>query len=187
MKNNKKKWAIIFYSTFIGISAVVIIAVFSIIILPSSGGDNVSDNVIATVNGIPIYKKEIDAGLPKDAFGPSLKYMRKSKLDNLIYTAIVKQFIEHEKIRIEDQRVDRQVEYLKKYPTGNYSSLIKQKIAEISLVIDNRDYDELLKLSQDNNIERIYSYVQYLEKHPKGQHIDEVEQLSRQTGGSERA
>jgi hypothetical protein len=67
--------------------------------------------------------------------------------------------------------------YLKKYPTGNYSSLIRQKIAEISLVIDNRDYDELLKLSQDNNIERIYSYVQYLEKHPKGQHLDEVEQL----------
>ena len=68
-------------------------------------------------------------------------------------------------------------EYLTKYPAGIHASLIKQKIAEISLVIDNRDYDELLKLSQDNNIERVYSYVQYLKKHPKGQHIDEVEQL----------
>ena len=68
-------------------------------------------------------------------------------------------------------------DYLKKYPAGNHASIIKQKIAEISLFIDNRDYEELLKLSQDINVERIYSYVQYLEKHPKGQHRDEVEKL----------
>jgi len=143
MKNNKNKWAIIFYSTFIGISAVVIIAVFSIIILPSSGGDNVSDNVIATVNGIPIYKKDIDAGLPKDAFGPSLKYMRKSRLDNLIYIAVLKHFLEQEKIRIEAQRVDRQIEYLKKYPPSSGCSCCRYGSLEQFMQLNNYTMPEL--------------------------------------------
>lgn len=67
--------------------------------------------------------------------------------------------------------------YLVKYPAGNHASIVRQKSAEVSLLIDNRDFDELIKLTQNNNIERIYSYVQYLEKYPKGQHRDEVEQL----------
>ncbi|MEE8552773.1 MAG: DUF1566 domain-containing protein [Desulfobacterales bacterium] len=99
------------------------------------------------------------------------------EIQNLIYQTTMD---DADKLRINndyEKAAAVYTEYLKKYPTGNYSSLIRQKSAEISLVIDKRDYDELLKLSQDNNIERIYSYAQYLEKHPKGQHLDEVEQL----------
>jgi len=142
MKDNKNSLTIFLYSAFIGITAVVI-AAFGIIVLPALAVDNISDKVVATVNGIPIYKKDIDAGLPKDAFGSSLKYMRKFKLDSLIYTTVLKQFIEQENIRIEDQRVDRQIEYLKKYPPSSGCSCCRYGSLEQFMLLNNYTMTDL--------------------------------------------
>ncbi len=142
MKDNKNSLTIFLYKTFIGITAVVI-AVFGIIVLPALTADNISDNVIATVNGIPIYKKDIDASLPKDAFGSSIKYIRKSKLDSLIYTTVLKQFIEQEKIRIAEQRVDRQIEYLKKYPPSSGCSCCRFGSLEQFMELNNYTMTDL--------------------------------------------
>ena len=115
MKVKKRPLTLVMYLALIGITAVVIVA-FGIIILPALAKKNASDEVFATVNGSPIYKKDIDAGLPKDAFGASLKYLRASRLDRLVYITVMKQFLKQENIQIKDQQVDKQIEYLRKNP-----------------------------------------------------------------------
>ena len=68
-------------------------------------------------------------------------------------------------------------EYLNQYPQGIHAGTVKQKIAEISHYIDDGNYNALVKSAGGNTIERIYSYFQYLQKHPEGKHRDEVNKL----------
>lgn len=81
--------------------------------------EDVSGHILATVNGKMIYKKDVEAAMPKDAFGPMLKNMRKSKLDSLIFIAVMQQFLAREKIAIDDKRIDDQIAYLRKYPPSS--------------------------------------------------------------------
>jgi len=69
--------------------------------------------------------------------------MRKFKLDSLIYTTVLKQFIEQENIRIEDQRVDRQIEYLKKYPPSSGCSCCRYGSLEQFMLLNNYTMTDL--------------------------------------------
>lgn len=68
-------------------------------------------------------------------------------------------------------------EYLKKYPQSMHATEIKKKTAEIVQHIDDRDYHAFVKTAGIASIERVFSYVQYSEKHPNGKHRDEVNKL----------
>ena len=69
---------------------------------------------------------------------------------------------------------------LEKYSTGIYADKINQKIAEISGVIDDRDYEKLNNQVQDvpySIDETIRLYVKYLKKHPEGKHAGGVKTI----------
>ncbi|MBU0698632.1 MAG: DUF1566 domain-containing protein [Proteobacteria bacterium] len=68
-------------------------------------------------------------------------------------------------------------EYLNKYPQSIHVDTVKRKITAISHYIDDGDYDALVKSADGDTNERIYSYFQYLKKHPEGKHRDEVNKV----------
>lgn len=85
-------------------------------IYSASAADASSEKIVATVNGEPIYEKEVGANMPPDAFGAHLKYQRRFRLENLIYTKVLKQFLESKKILVDDERIEKEIAYLRKYP-----------------------------------------------------------------------
>lgn len=67
--------------------------------------------------------------------------------------------------------------HLKTFPKSIYQAEIKQKVAELSQLADDADYNHLMSLSKKNNPERIEIYFQYVREHPEGRHRGEVETL----------
>ncbi len=67
--------------------------------------------------------------------------------------------------------------YLKKHPKGAHLRQIKEKIAEIPALLDDRDYENLLTLADAHYTERIRAYNAYVSKHPEGRHIGDVKKL----------
>ena len=68
-------------------------------------------------------------------------------------------------------------EYLKKYPRSTHAGELKQKISEIRILMEDRDYKKLKNLAQDNYKSRIKAYASYLTNYPKGKHKGVVEGL----------
>jgi ABC-type dipeptide/oligopeptide/nickel transport system ATPase component len=124
MKDKRRRLTPVLHVALIGITA------FCLIVPSASAKKSVPDKVVATVNGIPIYKRDVDAGLPKNLFGPTLRHMRTSRLDRLIHMTIIKQFLQQENIRIKEQRIDRQIEYLRKNPPTSGCSCCRYESLE---------------------------------------------------------
>lgn len=78
--------------------------------------------------------------------------------------------------RLEEAKATYDV-YLEKHPKGVHVSEIKAKISEIPGLMDDRDYDALLTLSQRDYSERIKAYQEYTSKYPEGRHIGDVKKL----------
>jgi hypothetical protein len=87
--------------------------------------------------------------------------------------------------RAEDLRKDKDYEkaentfqeYLKKYPRSTHASEFMQKISEIRILMEDRDYENLKNLAQDNYKARIKAYASYLTNYPAGKHKSVVEGL----------
>lgn len=68
-------------------------------------------------------------------------------------------------------------EYLKKYPRSTHDDEFKQKIHEIRILMEDRDYKNLKTLAQDNYKARIKAYASYLTNYPTGKHKSMVDGL----------
>jgi serine/threonine protein kinase/predicted DNA-binding ribbon-helix-helix protein len=68
-------------------------------------------------------------------------------------------------------------EYLKKYPRSTHSGEFEQKISEIRILMEDRDYKKLKALAQDNYKARIKAYTSYLTNYPTGKNKSVVEGL----------
>ncbi|OQY57547.1 MAG: hypothetical protein B6245_16495 [Desulfobacteraceae bacterium 4572_88] len=66
--------------------------------------------------------------------------------------------------------------YLKRHPAGKNASAIREKLAELPELIDDRDYEQVSTVEGEFS-ERIKVYNQYLKKHPEGKHIDDIREL----------
>jgi len=109
-----------------------------------------SGNIAAMVNNIPIYRETINLGLPKAAFGPRLNKMRSARLDKLIYTIAMKQFLEKQNIHVSKQHIEKQIEIYKKTPPSKdlccrYESLEKYLEYNAMTLNDLRDEINITK------------------------------------------
>jgi len=68
--------------------------------------------------------------------------------------------------------------YLAKHPKGAHVREIKGKISEIPGLMDDRDYEALLTLNQEDYTERMKAYQEYSLKYPEGRHIEDVRRLN---------
>ena len=160
LKKNKSFLDIFLYRVLFGVLAAVI-ATFGISEFQAYAENKMSDQVAATVNGVPIYKREIDVCMPKNSFGAFLEYRRESKLDSLIYVAIVKQFLDKEKIRIEDQRVDMRIEHLRKNPPTSSCSCCPYSSLEQFMRINDYTMNDLreetrINMGLDSYMDRLW-------------------------------
>jgi len=116
----------------------------------------------------------------KDKYRSSAENMLK-KILNLIedqdYTKILNKADKLCKNKKFDEATSVYAQYIMKYPKGNYTDKINKKIAEVSALIDETDYNLLkdAKFSDVNN--RISIYLEYLRKHPNGIHRNDAKKL----------
>jgi tetratricopeptide (TPR) repeat protein len=68
-------------------------------------------------------------------------------------------------------------QHLNTYPRSIFKAEINQKIADLSRLADDTDYEKCMNVAKKNNPERIELYLQYLKKHPEGKHRGAVETL----------
>lgn len=68
-------------------------------------------------------------------------------------------------------------EFLGKYPKSDHSRDVKKKLAEIPLLIENRDYERLKADSGGDFVERIKAYNGYFKNHPDGAHVGDVKKM----------
>ena len=77
------------------------------------------DKVAAEVNGEPIYWSVVDAGLIEDAFGTDLKRMRRGKLDRLIASRTIAQFLKARKVEVPEAEIDKEIARLRETPPAS--------------------------------------------------------------------
>jgi len=68
-------------------------------------------------------------------------------------------------------------QYLGKYPKGIHVNEIKEKAAQIPVLIENRDYEALAGVANLDFAEKIKAYNDYFTKYPEGSHIEDVKKL----------
>ncbi len=68
-------------------------------------------------------------------------------------------------------------EFLGKYPKSDQAQAVKKKLAEIPLLIENRDYEKLKAASAADFAERIKAYNEYFRNHPEGAHIGDAKKM----------
>lgn len=79
-------------------------------------GPPAEKTVAATVNGVPIYEEDVEAGMDPDAFGMRRDIERSQRLDNLIYIELVGQFCVKKNIKVPDAVIDAEVAELRENP-----------------------------------------------------------------------
>ncbi len=98
-------------------------------------------NVVARVNGEPIYSATVNYGLPSDAFDSTTNDMRESKLARLITQTAIKQFLSQHRVQVPDRLVDEKIHEMEVNPPSlgcpccTYPSLDKY----LSTIGDSRD------------------------------------------------
>lgn len=68
-------------------------------------------------------------------------------------------------------------QHLIKHSDSKYKDEIKQKVADISSIIDERDFKKVVDSNRLDIPEQIEIYLQYLENNPQGKHRDKVKKL----------
>ena len=68
-------------------------------------------------------------------------------------------------------------EFLAKYPKSDHAQAVKKKLAEIPLLIENRDYEKVKAGVGADFTERIKAYNEYFKNHPEGAHIGDVKKM----------
>lgn len=74
-------------------------------------------------------------------------------------------------------------QYLSQNPDTIYATELNKNITEIHGLMDEKDYETLLGLSNGNPATRVGAYRSYLDRHPKGKHREEVKELIQKTSG----
>lgn len=112
---------------------------------PASPSTLSPDAVVATINGEPLYERELSAGLPRDSFDMTIANIRKAKLDRLINTRILKQFLKTQGIQAPAEKVDARIAELRKNPPAagciccRYNSLEEYLAASYMDIAELRD------------------------------------------------
>ncbi|MCP3886751.1 MAG: hypothetical protein GY700_15025, partial [Propionibacteriaceae bacterium] len=75
--------------------------------------------IAATVNGVAIYSKDVESALHKNAFAEMIEYVRKARIEHLIYSEMLMQHVTRCKIQVKDTEIDARVEELKKSPPSD--------------------------------------------------------------------
>ena len=75
--------------------------------------------IAATVNGVPIYSKDVESALPRHAFAEMLEYVRNARIKHLIYSEMLTQHVTRCEIQVKDTAIDARVEELKKNPPSD--------------------------------------------------------------------
>jgi hypothetical protein len=76
-----------------------------------------STKTVATVNGEPIYEKDLLAALPTDAFEAQLEQAKDTKLSRLIEMAVEDQFLKKNKVAVPETDVDKGIDTFKETVT----------------------------------------------------------------------
>ncbi len=77
----------------------------------------------------------------------------------------------------EQAAIDLYNQFLDKYPTGRYAEEIQDKIFRVPDLIDDVDFKKLQAAVELDYDKRIEAYLDYLIKHPSGNHKTQVEAL----------
>jgi len=84
------------------------LTLFSLGLLNLAAGGEVPprEKLAAKANGEPIYVKNIEDGLPADALASTLKSIKAEKLERLICTTLMRQFIKTQNIQVDEAAVE---------------------------------------------------------------------------------
>jgi hypothetical protein len=74
-------------------------------------------------------------------------------------------------------------QYLSQNPDTIYAAELNKNISEIHALMDEKDYETLVGLSNGNPGTRVGAYRSYLDRHPKGKHREEVKELIQKSSG----
>lgn len=72
--------------------------------------------IAATVNGTPIFARDVEAGIPEDAFGQMYEQLKQQKTEHLIMALALRQFFTAQGITVTDAEIDARVAQLRKTP-----------------------------------------------------------------------
>ncbi len=73
----------------------------------------------ATVNGETISREDVDAGIGRDLIGSMLEDVRQTRLDHLISSLAVRQYLAKQGVSVTDTAVDQKVADLRKNPPSS--------------------------------------------------------------------
>ncbi len=68
-------------------------------------------------------------------------------------------------------------DYLQKHPNSGHAADIREKLADVAQMIENRDYKKVIGMADAGFDEKIQTYEAYLSKHPDGRYAQAVKQL----------
>jgi parvulin-like peptidyl-prolyl isomerase len=130
--------------------------------------------IIATVNGAPIYQSELVAGLPDDTFNMQVANAKGSKLERLIGTHMVRQFLDAQRVTIPDSDIDAEVAELRRNPPPASCPCCRYSSLDEYLAANYMDMGEM-RLAIANNIGfDKYLASQWEKEFPPGEKRDEV-------------
>ena len=76
-------------------------------------------DVAAKVNGEPIYRREVDAGVDDKMFPGTMDQAREARLNRLIDIVAIRQYLARQGIKIPDDAVEREVKDMKENPPAS--------------------------------------------------------------------
>ncbi len=111
--------------------------------------------IAARVNGESITRQQVDAGVPADAFSRRAAVIRRNRLERLVDQALVRQFLQSQKIAVSAKAVDVGVAALRKLPPAQQCPCCRFATLDEYLKVESMTLPELREqVRNDLGLER---------------------------------
>jgi parvulin-like peptidyl-prolyl isomerase len=136
--------------------------------------------VVARVNGEPIYRNEVTAGIGRDMFGDMLQDATATRLERLISIVATRQHLKAENIEVANEDVEKEVNELKRNPPSAGCSCCRYRSLEEFLaanLLTMKDLRECVR--NDLGIDK-YVMGLWNKEHPAGEAREKLVSAERQ-------
>ncbi len=136
--------------------------------------------LVATVNGEPIYEKDISFTPPDKSFGVDAAAIRQMKLDRKIRTVALRQFLEAQQVTVADDVIDQTVAELKKNPPSAGCACCRYASLDQFMQDNYFTLDELRQVIRNNEGLKQYAEAQWEKTYPEGEKRSQLLQKERE-------
>ena len=127
------------------------------------------DAIVARVNGQPIYEKDVAFAHPANSFGMDLAAIRQMRLDRLIHSIALRQFLDAHQVAVADDLVEQTLTELKKNPPSAGCACCRYASLDQFMQDNFLTLDELRMMIRNNEGLKQYAEAQWEKAYPEGE------------------